>query len=171
MLKNLLCFFIVLFFLCSENVFSQEIDVSKLTASEKKNELIETLDWIKSKSGKNIFAYNKIYSELNYSDIDPCNISLVLKKHETNEIIKTYTFNLKDIYEMSIAYGAGCGVIILKTYENQRLIKLNKDGEAFITYETVIYYDNSVSDERMNKALKYLLKLSGGGKKLLKEKF
>jgi hypothetical protein len=173
--KNSVCFFLVAFFMFSLNLSAQEKDVTKLTNNEKQKELIETLVWLKSKTGKDFYVNTtygyKIYSELNYNIESPSNISLNIKKYETDEIINTYKFNLKDIYEMYVRYVYQFNNIHLITYENQRLISLDKNGESYTTYEASIYYDNSVSKERMTKALNYLLKLSGGGKRVIKEKF
>jgi hypothetical protein len=158
------------------NLFSQTKDVSKLNSKQKKQELIETLEWLKSKSGKDFYfgCYSfgkKVYNLISYNPLQPTEITITHFYYETDELISTYSFDLKDIYEPRWGTDGRCTFYNLATYENQRIIKLSEDSKNFITTNVNFYYDNAVSDERMKKALNYAIKLSNGGKKIINEKF
>ncbi|MGL3000239.1 hypothetical protein [Flavobacterium sp. RSSB_23] len=166
-------YFILLF---SINAFAQVKDVSKMSAVEKKKELIETLEWLQSKTGE-AFKFKTghgdwIYSELHFNYDNPN--ELQFSTYSNDKLYRVDRFNLKDIYKVE-SYTSGLknfsNSLHFTTYEQQRLINLEENGEFFTTNIAKIYYDQSISFERTNKAMNYLLKLSGGGKKILKEKF
>jgi len=172
-------------------VNAQTKDVSKMSSSTKKKELVESLDWLKTKVGAafpstisgnlkpnykegDIFGM-KIYSTLEYDAENPTNIKVYMYDVSKNQIISVYNLNLSDIYDYEIWYSTGpagtTNYVTLKTFENQRLIKRQVNEDLFIASQLPICYDSAVSKERLTKALDYIIKLSGGGKKKLKEKF
>ena len=182
---------LLIFFLLTSIVNAQTKDVSKMSSSTKKKELVESLDWLKTKVGAafpstisgnlkpnykegDIFGM-KIYSTLEYDAENPTNIKVYMYDVSKNQIISVYNLNLSDIYDYEIWYSTGpagtTNYVTLKTFENQRLIKRQVNEDLFIASQLPICYDSAVSKERLTKALDYIIKLSGGGKKKLKEKF
>lgn len=182
---------LLIFFLLTSIVNAQTKDVSKMSSSTKKKELVESLDWLKTKIGiafpstisgnlkpdyKNgdIYGIN-IYSTLEYDPENPTNIKVNMYDVSKNQIISVYNLNLSDIYDYEIWYSTGSNgtknYVILKTFENQRLIKRQVNEDLFIASQLPICYDSALSKERLTKALDYIIKLSGGGKEKLKEKF
>jgi len=169
---------IVLFlcFIISSTLFSQTKDVSKLNAEQKKQELIETIEWLQSKTGKDFYYgcydhFKKIYNTITYNSSNPSLIKISQYDYDTDILIKEYLFNLEDIYSPLFGTDGRCKFTGLTTYENQRLINLTDEGKDYLTNLLYIYYDNSVKYERIENALIYAIKLSDGGQEILKEKF
>jgi|SRR5690554_6599373 len=182
---------LLIFFLLTAIVNAQTKDVSKMSSSTKKKELVESLDWLKTKIGTafpstisgnlkpdykegDIYGMN-IYSTLEYDSENPTNIKVNMYDVSKNQIVSVYNLNLSDIYDYEIWYSTGpagtTNYVTLKTFENQRLIKRQVNEDLFIASQLPICYDSALSKERLTKALDYIIKLSGGGKKKLKEKF
>ena len=165
---------IILFYLISNSIFSQTKDISKLTENEKTQELIESLDWLQSKIGGAMeFRNNKGYyysHKLIYNESSPTNLSIITYKTENQEVLSTLKFDLKKIYYLTANSGTSC-FISIGTYERQRFITVEENGESLLDFLELISYDCAVSEERMQVALNYILKLAGGSKKIIYEKF
>lgn len=163
---------VVCFMLFTNIMFSQAKDVSRLSEKEKKEELIETLNWLQSKIGNgmqfrhmNNYYY---YYDLIYDAKEPHKLKLRKVKIEPKMIIETISFDLEKIYRMVVFDRR---FISIETYEKQRFIYREKNGQSFLESSILISYDSHVSKERMSKALNYILKLTDGGKQIIYEKF
>lgn len=166
----------LLFFIISSTLFSQTKDVSKLNSEQKKQELIETIEWLQSKTGKDFYYgcydhFKKLYNIITYNPSNPTLIKIYLYNYDTDILIKEYSLNLKDIYTPLFGTDGRCKFTGLITYEDQRLINLVEGDKVYLTSRVYIYYDNTVKYERVRKALDYAIKLSDGGQEILKEKF
>lgn len=165
--------FLFLLFICQIS-FAQTKDISKLSASQKKQELTETLAWIQSKTGRDFHYYHIIdkadrYIYLDFSKNDPTQVSITVYKYDNDLILSQYFFNLHDIF--AVAEHPRPGELSVYTFDSQRFIKQYINNEIYNVDSVNLVYDNSVRFERMEKAWKYAIKLANGGKREIREKF
>lgn len=169
-MKNIL---LLILLINSSFVIAQK-NITSLNSNQRKQELIETLDWIESKTGKNFPVTGPTrtaYSIFSFDRDNPSLITIIVYDFKNDQELSKYNFNLKDIYRSSfLDYSENNGVY-LETYENQRLINLFQDNKSLITHKVIFYMDGLVSQDRVMKAWDYAIALAGGGKKILNEKF
>lgn len=168
-----------IFLYCSTS-YSQVENIDTLNEESKKKEIIETLEWIKSKTGAENYITN-FYDDIIYSEIiinyqDPYILQIlnyVITSDNDLKSLREYTLDLRDISNFVIGFTLGPKIWVpeLRTYRDDLKIQFKKEDKNYVTNKVSFHFDYSVESERIKKALNYLLELTKMERDYINEKF